>query len=42
MYQTNQYEGMLAETVAMQGHKGETIMPTWPVRSAPGRFPAWC
>ena len=25
MYQTNQYEGMIAETVAMQGHKGETI-----------------
>ena len=25
MYQTNQYEGMIAETVTMQGHKGETI-----------------
>src|ERR1700741_1686077 len=27
MYQTNQYEGMIAETVAMPGHKGETINP---------------
>src|SRR3990167_1816091 len=25
MYQTNQYEGMLAETVTMQGHKGDAI-----------------
>ena len=25
MYQTNQYEGMIAETVTLQGHKGETI-----------------
>ena len=25
MYQTNHYEGMLAETVTMQGHKGDTI-----------------
>ena len=25
MYQTNDYEGMIAETVTMQGHKGETI-----------------
>ena len=23
MYQTNQYEGMLAETITMQGHKGD-------------------
>ena len=25
MYQTNDYEGMQAETVTMQGHKGDTI-----------------
>ena len=25
MYQTNDYEGMQAETVSMQGHKGDTI-----------------
>ena len=25
MYQTNQYEGMIAETITMQGHKGDTI-----------------
>ena len=25
MYQTNQYEGMIAETVSMQGHKGDMI-----------------
>ena len=25
MYQTNMYEGMLAETVTMPGHKGDTI-----------------
>jgi len=25
MYQTNQYEGMIAETISMQGNKGETI-----------------
>jgi len=25
MYQTNQYEGMIAETTTMQGHKGDTI-----------------
>ena len=25
MYQTNQYEGMIAETVSMKGHNGDTI-----------------
>src|SRR5690348_18477336 len=25
MYQTNQYEGMIAETEGMQGHKGDMI-----------------
>ena len=25
MYQTDQYEGMIAETVTMRGHNGDTI-----------------
>ena len=25
MYQTDQYEGMIAETVAMRGHNGDLI-----------------
>jgi carboxymethylenebutenolidase len=25
MYRTDQYEGMIAETMTMQGHKGEAI-----------------
>ena len=25
MYKTDQYEGMIAETITMPGHKGDTI-----------------
>ena len=39
MYQTDQYEGMIAETVSMRGHNGDRSTRTWPGRSAPARFP---
>ena len=39
MYQTNDYEGMQAETVTMQGHKGDTINAYYarPLGRAPHR-----
>ncbi len=40
MYQTNQYEGMIAETITMQGHKGETINAYIARPLGAGPFPA--
>src|ERR687892_64286 len=39
MYQTNMYEGMLAETVTLQGHKGETINAYCARPLGPGPYP---
>ena len=39
MYQTNMYEGMLAETVTMQGHKGDKINTYFAKPLGDGRFP---
>lgn len=39
MYQTDDYEGMLAETVTMQGHGGETINAYLARPLGPGPFP---
>ncbi len=40
MYQTNDYEGMLAETVTLQGHGGDTINAYLARPLGPGPFPA--
>ena len=40
MYQTNQYEGMIAETITMQGHKGDTINAYFARPLGSGPFPA--
>ena len=40
MYQTDDYEGMLAETVSMQGHGGDTINAYLARPLGPGPFPA--
>ena len=40
MYQTNHYEGMIAETVTMQGHKGEMINAYVARPLGAGPFPA--
>lgn len=40
MYQTNMYEGMLAETVNMQGANGDTINAYFARPLGPGPFPA--
>ena len=37
MYQTDQYEGMIAETVSMKGTTGIRSTRTLPDRSAPAR-----
>jgi carboxymethylenebutenolidase len=39
MYQTNQYEGMLAETVAVNGHKGDMINAYYARPLGPGPHP---
>ena len=39
MYQTNQYEGMLAETITMPGSQGETINAYFARPLGPGPFP---
>ena len=39
MYQTNMYEGMLAETVTMQGAKGDKINAYFAKPMGEGRFP---
>ena len=39
MYQTNQYEGMLAETVTVQGHKGDIINAYYARPLGPGPYP---
>src|SRR5713226_3484107 len=39
MYQTNVQEGMLAETVTLQGHKGDTINAYYARPSGPGPHP---
>jgi carboxymethylenebutenolidase len=39
MYQTNQYEGMLAETVAVTGHKGDVINAYYARPLGPGPHP---
>ena len=42
MYQTDMYEGMLAETVTMSRRQRRlSSTPTSPDRWAPGPFPAW-
>lgn len=40
MYETNMYEGMLAETVMMRGHNGEPINAYYARPLGPGPFPA--
>ncbi|MCL4857810.1 MAG: dienelactone hydrolase family protein [Caldilineaceae bacterium] len=40
MYETNMYEGMLAETVMMRGHGGEPINAYYARPLGPGPFPA--
>jgi carboxymethylenebutenolidase len=40
MYETNMYEGMLAETITMPGFKGETINAYFARPLGPGPFPA--
>jgi carboxymethylenebutenolidase len=40
MYQTNQYEGMVAETITYQGHKGDTINAYIARPLGAGPFPA--
>jgi carboxymethylenebutenolidase len=39
MYETNMYEGMLAETITMPGFKGETINAYYARPLGPGPFP---
>src|SRR5688572_1864922 len=39
MYQTNMQEGMTAETVNLQGHKGDTINAYYARPSGPGPHP---
>src|SRR5512133_4341590 len=39
MYQTNQYEGMLAETIAMPGFQGDLINAYFARPLGPGPFP---
>ncbi len=39
MYQTNQYEGMLAETVPVSGHKGDVINAYYARPLGPGPYP---
>ena len=39
MYQTNQYEGMLAETVPVTGHKGDVINAYYARPLGPGPYP---
>ena len=39
MYQTNMYEGMLAETVAIHGHQGDVINAYFARPLGPGPFP---
>ena len=41
MYQTNQYEGMLAETVTVQGHKGDIINAYYARPLGPGLTQEW-
>ncbi|MFK7805416.1 MAG: dienelactone hydrolase family protein, partial [Anaerolineae bacterium] len=40
MYETNMYEGMIAETVMMQGANGDTINAYYARPLGPGPFPA--
>ena len=40
MYQTDQYEGMIAETVSMKGLNGDAIN-AYGHTLVPDRFPAW-
>jgi carboxymethylenebutenolidase len=40
VYQTDDYEGMLAETITMQGHGGDTINAYMARPLGPGPFPA--
>ncbi|CAN5856663.1 dienelactone hydrolase family protein [soil metagenome] len=40
MYQTNMYEGMLAETVMMHGHQGDLINAYFARPLGPGPFPS--
>ena len=40
MYQTNMYEGQLAETVTMTGHQGDVINAYFARPLGPGPFPA--
>jgi carboxymethylenebutenolidase len=39
MYQTNMYEGMIAETVTLQGHQGDYINAYYARPLGPGPFP---
>ena len=39
MYQTNMQEGMVAETVNVQGHKGDTINAYYARPSGAGPYP---
>ena len=41
MYQTNMYEGMLAETITMNGHNGDAINAYFARPLGSGPFPAW-
>lgn len=41
MYQTNMYEGMLAETVTLAGAGGDIINAYLARPLGPGPFPAW-
>lgn len=40
-YRTDMYEGMLAETVMMKGHNGDTINAYFARPLGPGPFPGW-
>ena len=39
MYQTNMYEGMLAETITMNGHNGDAINAYFARPLGSGPFP---
>ena len=40
MYTTEQYEGMIAETITLKGHNGEEIHTYFARPQGPGPFPA--
>lgn len=39
MYTTDQFQGMVAETVGIEGHDGDTVLAYYARPSGPGRFP---